>query len=288
MGIPRPLKWREDDDDGGSGSGAAWGWWRIFCLACGDNFARSAGGREDYDGGNEGEGERMIKLNQRCWICPKFACFGAADGGRAMHCRSHKVPGEVDVVHLATRCAFTGCEKQGRYGTPTVRRLGAVRRGLLCAGHRKDGQEDIVSPRCAFSGGCKKRATFGNGTRPVSCAEHRGAENDVDLRHGLCKAPFCTRRASFGTGRRATACVVHKSASDFDVQSKFCSFAEGCSIRARGLCSMHRKGLAIGAARNADAKLVGGFNGSSAVSQWAHVKPVGPMRGPTELLSIVE
>jgi len=281
VGIARLLKPDDDAYGGdGSGGGAVWSWWRIFCTVCGDNFGGSAQGREDDDEGNGDKGDTMLKLNQRCRICPKFACFGTADKGRAVHCRSHKTSFEVDVVHLATRCPFKGCEKQGRYGTPTVRRLGAVRRGLFCAEHRKNGQEDIISRRCTFEGGCKKRATFGNGTRAVFCAEHRDAENKVDLRHGLCTAPLCTKRASFGTNGRATACAAHKLAGDVDVQSRFCSFAEGCTIRASGLCSFHRKALAIKAAENANARATKHTNGTGVVLPSAHAKSFGPSRRP--------
>jgi hypothetical protein len=286
MGIARLVKPDDDADGGdGSGGGAVWSWWRIFCPACGDNFGGSAEGRENDDEGNGVNDDRMLKLNQRCWICPKFACFGTADSGRAVHCRSHKTSVEVDVVHLATRCPFKGCEKQGRYGMPTVRRPGAVRRGLFCAEHRKNGQEDIISPRCTFAGGCKKRATFGNGTRAVSCAEHRDAENRADLRHGLCTAPLCTKRASFGTNGRATACAAHKLAGYVDVQSRFCSYAEGCTIRARGLCSFHRKAPAMGAAENADARAARQINDTGAVLPSSHTKSFGPVRG---LLSVEE
>lgn len=94
-------------------------------------------------------------------------------------CSDHRRPNDP---HLHRRtCHEPDCGRIPHFGDP------GSSKGVWCSAHKKEGQVDVVNPRCSFVIGsgvqCEKRAIYGLiGGKALACREHREAGH-FDLVH---------------------------------------------------------------------------------------------------------
>jgi hypothetical protein len=165
-------------------------------------------------------GSRMIDVvNKRC-IEPGGCEFGRTfgiPGGKATHCKTHKKPSMVDVVH--PKCLKEGCPHIPSFGLEWGK-------ATHCKTHKPSGAEDVVSRRCAREGCDVINPSFGlEWGKATHCAIHKppGAE---DVTHPRCAREGCdVINPSFGPpgAKTGTHCDVHKPPGHANLRMDPCS-----------------------------------------------------------------
>lgn len=170
--------------------------------------------------------------------------FGDPKEGRAAFCRSHKLPGHVD-VRLRGVCEVPNCKRYRLFGD---RNADAAR---FCAEHKMAHHVDIVNRRCKLPDGCDKQASFGDERDkiPLYCVAHK-LVGHTNVRRKTCKFEGCTSHSSFGEiNGPAEWCALHRSARMVNRVSKLCKYPHGClrspsfgsaADKKVSFCSLHR------------------------------------------------
>jgi hypothetical protein len=209
-------------------------------------------------------GGSTLSTYRRCAACIKFAIFGPP-GGRARMCSSHRMQGDIDLVHR--KCKAKGCGKIPTYGKPGDKSPSRCKTHLLegyvsvgkrlcqhpegcetwpgygdaaegiprfCQRHKKDGHSDLVNLRCNESG-CEKLAAFGSADDDFQvrfCTKHRASHHiSIKTRNSRCIADGCLKHPVFGNvGGVPQFCKRHKAPEHCDVKNRRCA-AEGCNVQ---------------------------------------------------------
>lgn len=194
-------------------------WISLYCRTCACS-RRGAAEDAGVKGGQAREG--LVKLSGRCRSCKRRATFGQMLHG-ALHCKRHKVEGDVDISNR--RCQSEGCGRQPSFGEEST---GAA---VSCAKHKKETFVNLKGRLCRHPEGCSKLACFGPERGiPLVCAEHRSSRHVALTLRAMCQAHGCGKQSIFGdqASRITMFCKLHKRRKDVDLLGGRCQYAEGC------------------------------------------------------------
>ena len=168
-------------------------------------------------------------------VCEQLGCVEQVEYGTdtvAVRCGCHRLT--TDVKSRQGWCAESGCLTPPIFGTPGC---GAKR----CGGHRIDGDQDVVSRRCA-SYWCIAQDDissmgYATQTNPEtgdvdlcrSCLEIIFPDSLPTIRGTICEASACQKRAYYGPGRQTMRCIDHRLNTDVGSHQKWC-IHPGCTV----------------------------------------------------------
>jgi hypothetical protein len=157
--------------------------------------------------------------------CLTRANFGNPENKIAEYCKTHKLPGMIDIKNK--RCIFNNCNKQPRFGYPKSKLA------EYCKTHSLPDMIDIKSKRCIFNN-CLIKPNFGNPESKIAkyCKTHK-LPGMIDIKNKRCIFNNCNKQSRFGNlgSKIAEYCKTHSLPGMIDIKSKRCIF-NNCLTRA--------------------------------------------------------
>jgi len=144
-----------------------------------------------------------------CIICGKFANFGLASEQVIKWCKSHKIPGCINLTLFSqmksTRlCRF--CPKKASFNYP------GMKNPAVCKTHISPNMTSYANKKC-LANKCKIRAIYGftDDMRTIYCKEHRRVGTE-DIINNICNIPGCKNVSKYNIIRSLIPiyCESHK------------------------------------------------------------------------------
>ena len=160
----------------------------------------------------------MVVCNNE--TCNKQAFFNYV-GENAISCKTHKLPGMVDVKNK--KCLE--CSKNPLFN------FKGVKGGIYCNNHKKEGMVNVTHRMC-IEKDCNKQASFNiKGKFAEYCSIHK-TEEMISVSHSICKAENCIKWACYRLkdSKKCEYCDEHKKDDMVYVQTtKKCNLVNCCA-----------------------------------------------------------
>lgn len=205
----------------------------------------------------------VLALHRRCAKCPQWACFGprflprtstSPEGISEVSSSSPDASDEGKRGGIGTRELLGGrgvADGDGGKRVPgenerTIAKAGSGRqrkKRLLvrhCRRHAEKGEVDLIHLSKCKHAGCSKIPSFGpEGGQPEYCKVHCAVTHKGLVGYWCSFAEGCSMRAAYGEQDVGTPrfCAKHRSEHHIDVLSRRCAFPEGCMRRVTKLVS---------------------------------------------------